>query len=313
MAKINNFGTSPHTLQDYLLGMYAPAAAWPSGTTWYVHSSDGTNEAYSATGSERGLSPGTPFASLAYAIADPAVVASRNTHIVLLPGHTETVTGAAGVNLNKIGIRVIGEGFGRNRPTINYTTDAAASFDINSASCSVSNCVFTMTGVDAITAGINVKAANFTLEDCEIEFTDSTNQSVLALLTNASADRMTIRRCHFHGSNNAGSTAAIRIVGGTDIRILDSDIIGAFTTTVGCINVATTATVNLMVERCNLINLTAASTKVFTDTITASTGAGIDNRMHIASGTAPVTGATMAWIGNRFTAALGAADAAMTF
>lgn len=300
MAKLNPFATAPHSLQEWLLGMYAPG--WPSGTTWYVHSGDGTNEAYDANGSERGLSPGKPFASLAYAIADPAVVASRNTQIVLLPGHTETITGAAGVNLNKIGIRVVGEGYGRNRPLIDFTTDSAASFDINSASCSVTNCAFKCS-IDAQTAMINVKAADFLLEDCEIQLADSSYQATVGILTTASADRMILRRNHMHGTIDAGTATAIQIVGGSDARIENNLIIGAFTTTLGGINIITTAAVNLLIGNNVINNRTASSTKCIVDTITGTTGQIFNNRMQILSGSTPITAAAMSWVGGNYYAA----------
>lgn len=300
MAKINPFATAPHSMQEMLVGQYA--YGWPSGTLWYVHNGDGTDEAYSANGSERGLSPGKPFATLAYAIADPAVVASRNTHIILLPGHTETITTAAGVNLNKIGVSIEGEGYGRNRPMIDFTTDAAASFDINSASCSVRNCVF-RNSIDSQTAMINVKASDFTMENCEVQLADGSTQAILGVLTTAAADRMMIRKCNFHGLTTAGVTTAIRVVGTTDAQILDNIIRGAFTTTIGGIEVLTTAAVGLMIGGNVIQNLTASSAKCIMDTVTGSTGQIWNNRMQVLTGTAPIGGATFSWVGGNYYAA----------
>lgn len=301
MAKINIFGTAPHTSQEQLLSCYAPG--WPSGTTWYVHSGDGTNEAYSATGTERGLSPARPFASLAYAIADPAVVASRNTQIVLLPGHAETVSGAAAVNLNKIGIAVIGEGYGRNRPTVTFDTDTGASFDINSASCSVRNVAF-INAIDGQTAMVNVKAADFTMEDCQFMLGDGSTQAVLGILTTDAADRMILRRLHMYTGTTAGCTNAIRIVGTDNAILEDLDIFAACDQTGGIISIQTTAAVALLCNRLRLNNITAASTKVIVDAITGSTGWVNNSQFGILSGSAPLTVATMHRLNNHYAAAV---------
>jgi hypothetical protein len=70
----------------------------------------------------------------------------------------------------------------------------------------------------------------------------------------------------------------------------------------------TTATVNLLVERNLLQNLTASATKVLVDTITGSTGQIANNRAQILSGTAPFTAGNLSWVGgNYYGNALGAA------
>ena len=82
----------------------------------------------SATGADvterSGLSKDAPFATLNYAIT--RATASNGDTIVLMPGHAETTTAIA---WNKAGIRVVGLGYGRNRP--NLTATAAATDLIN--------------------------------------------------------------------------------------------------------------------------------------------------------------------------------------
>ena len=186
----------------------------PVGNVIYVSSTASTS---SATGP--GYSPETAFTSVALALASGSVVASNGDTVVVMPGHVETIIGAAGVALSKIGVAIIGMGVGRQRPIFNYTTAAAASLDVTAAKCSITNCVFTMIGVDAVTAGINVSGADFVFADNEVEFADGTNQATLALLTAATASRMQILRNYFHGSANAGTAACIRHVAGDGVRI----------------------------------------------------------------------------------------------
>src|SRR5690349_3795433 len=59
-----------------------------------------------------GKTPDAPFATLDYAIGQ--CTASQGDVIYLLPGHTETTTAIA---LDVAGVRIIGLGWGRIRPT----------------------------------------------------------------------------------------------------------------------------------------------------------------------------------------------------
>lgn len=293
MAKSLVNGAAPYKSAG-LLDQYA--FGWPTGNVWYVDSVNGTDAV-----SPQGKTPDFAFATLAYAISQ--AVANNGDWIICRQGHAETITSAAQINVNKAGLTIIGEGYGRNRPTFNYTTATGASFDINSANVRLANLVFTVTGFDAVTAAINVKAADCLIEDCEIELADGTNQAVQAILTTAAANRMWVRNNHIHGTNNAGSTRAIGIVGGTDIRIENNIMIGAYTTTIGAINIITTATVNIAIRDNILQNLTASSAKCIMDTITGSTGQVSGNMMQVLTGSAPIGGATLSWVGGNYYAA----------
>jgi hypothetical protein len=205
---------------------------------------------------------------------------------------------------------VIGLGAGRQRGRINYTTAVGASVDVTAARVTVDNLVFTMTGFDAITAGINVTGADFTLQNCEIEFADATNQATLALLTAATATRMTIRNNYFHGSADAGTAAAIRHVAGNDVRIEDNVIVGNFTTTLGGID-NTAAVTNLQIHRNVIASGTASAAKAFV--CHASTTVFFsNNRLGVLTGTAPVTAAAGTnGGGNYYSAAAGVGAATL--
>jgi hypothetical protein len=252
----------------------------PAGNVLYVHSGTGT-------ASGPGFSPETAYSTIDAAVG--ACTADNNDVIVVLPGHVETVTAAAGLALDVAGVTVLGTGSGRQRGRINYTTNAAASVDVTAARVTIDNLVFTMIGVDAVTAGINVSGADFVLQNCEIEFADGTNQATLALLTAATASRMIVRNNYFHGSANAGTAAAIRHAAGDDVQIVDNVIVGNFTTSLGGID-NTAAVANLQVHRNVITNGTASSTKAMV-WHASTTGCFSNNRMGILSGTAPVTAA----------------------
>lgn len=267
----------------------------PIGNVLWVDSVTGTDAA------GYGRSPASPVASIAYALAN-LVTADNNDVVLVAPKHVETITAAAGVAMNVAGVTVRGLGRGRQRPTINYTTAVGASWDVTAARCSIQNLTFTPIGVDAVTAAVNVQAADCTIEDCEFELANATNQAVLGVLTNASADRFRFERNHVHGTSDAGTAAAIRIVGGDSIVIKDNIFHGAYTTTLGAIDNATTATTGCQVINNAINNLTASSAKAMSFQ-TGSTGMIRDNTMQILTGTAPIAGAAMSWVGRNYYAA----------
>jgi hypothetical protein len=269
------------------------------GNVFYVNSVTGVDSA------GYGYSPEAPFDSIAYAITK--CTADNGDIILVAPGHVETITGAAGVALNVAGVTIRGLGVGRQRGRVNYTTAAAASFDVTAARCCVDNLTFTGVGVDAVTAMINVQAADFTLKNCELIVADATNQAVLGILTTAAADRMTVQGCTILGTTDAGLAVAIRIVGGDGIRILDNFISVAGTTTLGCIENVTTTATRILIDGNVLANTTASAAVVIT-LHSSCTGMITNNRMSVLTGTAPIVAAAINGVGgNYYKAAVGVA------
>src|SRR3990167_2768229 len=77
-----------------------------------------------------------PFATIDYAIG--RCTASKASVIFVYPDHAETVSGTIGMDV--AGVRVIGLGVGRNRPTLTFdtTTDVV---DITAAGCEWANMI----------------------------------------------------------------------------------------------------------------------------------------------------------------------------
>lgn len=152
-------------------------------------------------------------------------VANRGDRIVVLPGHVETVTAAAGLDLDVAGITLIGVGTGSLRPTINFTTAVGADMDVDAANITMVNFLFTG-GIDALTGPIDINAADFTMINCETR--DVTGQAVDFIVTDDNADRFRISGWKHLGAAAAGADTAITIVGGDDWVIEDFDIYGNF-------------------------------------------------------------------------------------
>lgn len=242
------------------------------------------------------------FPTLAAMVADSNVVTARGDLILVLPGHTETMIAATTLSLNKAGLHIVGLGEGASRPTVSFTTATTADFNIDSANITIENFIFDLTGIDAVAAAIDVNAAGFTMKNCLVITANATNQAVIALDASASTDDLTLIECQFIGTADAGMTAAINIVGGNRHRIQRCVFIGAYTAGVGAIQHATTTSLGMLIDGNTINNLTASSTKAMVFSA-ASTGNIQNNRMQILSGTAPITGAAMSWVGANYYAA----------
>lgn len=240
-----------------------------------------------------------------YGTIDAAIgscIAGRGDVIYVLPGHTESITSATSLACDVAGVRIQGMGEGANRPTLTWTTAITANIPVSAANVTIDNMILDMTGFDAITAGITVTAAGFTLSNSLVITASSSAQATLALLTTAAANNMSITGSRFLGTPNAGTAAAIRVVGGANLSVRGNTFIGAYTTTLGAIDNATTACTLAQVENNFISNTTASSTVAMTFQA-ASTGMISNNRMQILSGTAPIVGAAMSWSGGNYYAA----------
>ena len=239
-------------------------------------------------------------ATIAAAVA--LCTASGNDQIMVLPGHTESVSAAAGIALSTAGISLIGLGTGTQRPTITFDTATTATMTVTAANVTIDNFVFTQ-AFDAIVSPIVVSAAGFTMKNCYVMTANASYQCTQFILTTAAANNMTIVNNRFNGTVDAGTTAVITIVGGDNAYIADNDFIGAYTSAVGAIQSITTLNTNCVIRRNTIVNKTAGATKGIT-LLTGSTGVIAENKFGIGSGAAPITGDAVHWVGNWSAAAV---------
>lgn len=182
-----------------------------------------------------------PFGTIDYAVG--RCTANNGDVIMVKPGHTETVTAAAGLALDVAGICLVGLGTGSLRPTINFTTAVGADMDVDAANITMVNFLFTG-GIDALTGPIDVNAANFSMLNCETR--DVTGQTVDFIVTDANANYLYIKDWIHRGAAAAGAATAISIVGGDGGVIKDFWIDGNFST--AAIEGVTTAATNLTIS-----------------------------------------------------------------
>lgn len=123
--------------------------------------------------------------------------ASAGDVIWVAPWHEETISAAAGIVFNKIGVTVIGLGTGSLRPTITLDTAVTADINVTAANTTVKNFIFVCDFAD-INFIFDLDAKNFTLEDCE--FLDSAADKNCVVYidcddTDNACDGLTVRRC----------------------------------------------------------------------------------------------------------------------
>jgi|6_EtaG_2_1085325.scaffolds.fasta_scaffold01020_7 hypothetical protein len=197
---------------------------------WYVNSTVASGR------------PGTGWEDAFTTIEEAVDTAAAGDYILVAPLHVETVTAAAGLVLDKAGLKIYGYGNGNRRPQVNFTTAVGADMDVSAADILMYNMRFTG-GVDALTGPIDVNAAGFTMVDCVTE--DVTGQATDFIVSDANADRMKLIRWDHRGAAAAGADSAIQITGGDEIVIEDAWIYGNFAA--AGIETITTAQVNLRV------------------------------------------------------------------
>lgn len=194
--------------------------------------------------------------------------AANNGDVIhVLPGHTETVTAANGVDLDVAGIKVKGYGRGLSRPVISLGTAVGASMRLNAASVVVEN--IRITGdVDNLTNAIVINGVT----DCvlrEIELRDVTGQVAIGLAASDGTDRLTIDGYRHIGAAAAGTTRAMQFDGCDDLIVRNFYIYGNFSTTP--INFVTTLSARVWIHSGYIWTENAADTGIV-DTITGTTG-----------------------------------------
>ena len=241
----------------------------------YVHSGNGS-------ASNLGLVPTSPVNSIENALT--LCEASAGDVIVCMPGHVETITAAAGLDLDVIGVTVYFLGEGANRAQITFTTAVGADMDIDAASITLVNPLF-VAGIDALTGPIDVNAADFTIINGE--WRDAAAMGTTdCIVADANADRMRILGWTYVDSTTGTQKQSnIQVAAADDIILRDINIVGDFGT--GAIENGT-AWLNALLENV-VINNTSASPTVGILLQATSTGSMRGVHIRVASGTTYLT------------------------
>ena len=172
-----------------------PLTAAQPGNVYWVNGSSVLADG--AVGGSNG-NPGTyqkPFATIDYAIE--RCKASRGDTIMVMPGHTETVSAAGSIACDVAGVAIVGLGTGSLRPTISFTTAATASITVSAANVTWKNCIFSAAFADIAEVFV-LSAKNLWLEDCDIVDSAATLNFLSIMDTNTTdnaCDGFSMLRC----------------------------------------------------------------------------------------------------------------------
>lgn len=199
-----------------------------SGSVFFVH--------HSGSNGNSGLDPSQPLATIDYAIGK--CTASKGDVILVMPGHTETVTSS--ITMDVAGVTIWGMGWGNLRPLITHGL-AGDAITITAANCMVGNLRF-MIGIDAVTAFVNVAAAGCVVKDLRIQSATTGLNSVGVITVTADGDDCLIDGVQIY-NEVVESVGGIVIEGAaTNVEVCNCMVFDSIGFTNGCINDAATAT-----------------------------------------------------------------------
>lgn len=205
--------------------------------------------------------------------------AAAGDTIIVLPGHSETLSSATALVLDISDVTIIGLGKGTDRPTITLDTATTTTIPVSAANITIKNIIFTANYADITSLFTLTTAKNFSLVDCYFKAT-ATNMNFLAIVdtntTANAADGLNIENCKWIEPD----TATLYLVkGDADIDQLNIKNcyvnLGVNTSDLpALVNMATGKDVtNLNIESNKVIRLNDANPLlVVTNTTTANNG-----------------------------------------
>ena len=163
-----------------------------------------------------GLSPDAPFATIDYAIG--RCTANQGDEIKVMPGHTETISAAAGITCDVAGIKITGLGWGTNRPLVTFSA-TGSTWTISAASVYIKNILVT-SSVNELVKMFDTSAPDFTLDAVDYLDPGAALETIQFLLTTNACDRGRVINCNHRQANAAASAQKwISLVGPQDFEI----------------------------------------------------------------------------------------------
>ena len=236
-----------------------------------------------------GDSPQKPFATIDYAVGQ--CVAARGDVIFVLPGHVESITAAAGLDLDVAGITILFLGDGVTRGTIRFGTAVGADMDVDAANITLGAKGYDLgprflANIDALTGPIDVNSARFRMYGAKW-YDGTTINTTDCVVADADADNMEIEDFEFVDGNAAGTQkqSFIQVAGATGVILRKIKCTGDFGT--GIVENGT-AWIDALLEDLVLDNASVTPTVALLLQAT-STGWVRNSSLRVASGTTGYT------------------------
>lgn len=205
--------------------------------------------------------------------------AGRGDVIMVMPGHSESIT--ADRSLTVKGLKVIGLGEGDERPRITYD-DTASQISLDTGGIHLEN-LRLIASVSVITRAIDVVGAGCVVRNCSLEF-DATGDDFAIGMT-VTGDRALIEGNDLLGEDTIGPTVGIQLNGSDFSRVKRNYITGQFSNA-GISDTA--ASKGILIARNSIDNRDTAGALAI-GMAAASTGLGYHNMMGISDTAAGLT------------------------
>jgi hypothetical protein len=192
----------------------------------------------------------------------------RGDIVVVLPGHSESISAADQMSNLKAGTIILGCGHGSLRPTFTWTA-AASTFLLDVANVRLHNLNLNLepgTGTVTVAAPITVSAAGCGIFGCRILFgTDANNKVTIGITTTAAATDFQFVGNRCFGATAAECTTFMRLVGNVRPVLINNVIVGASSAAaVGLIQFLTTLSSDVMIDGLHIRNNKASSSQAIT-------------------------------------------------
>lgn len=212
--------------------------------------------------------------------------------VVVLPGHSESVTDATMLDNLVPGTRIVGFGRGSAMPTFRWTA-TGSQWVLNDADVVIQGLRLRLEGANGVVKAIVSTAADIGIYGCDIEVASgASNKATIALEIGAASHRFELIGNVFRGTATHNVTDGVKIVGVSDqIRIEDNEMVFSATAGNGLIHFTGAAT-GIKVLRNILDNsMTSSTATMLFDATIVVTGVVADNYCSILTdGTANATG-----------------------
>jgi hypothetical protein len=259
-----------------------------------------------------------PFATIDYAV--DRCTASRGDIIFVKPGHTETISNATTLVLDKAGVAIIGLGQGSMRPTLTFSTATTANVPVTAANITVHNILHVANFADIVSAytatGTNTPT-DFVIDSCEFRDTSSILNFLKTFTGNATAGSVngfTYSSNKVFGlATTAASQAVIFAAANDRCNFLDNFVVyPVLNDTATLVDFGANSQTNLNMGRNKVFRPSTSTTggSLFSGGSTASTGYVYDNYSWHLDNSAGLLAPTGTKLGfqNNYSMITGAAD-----
>lgn len=191
-----------------------------------------------------GRTPELPLATITQALA--LSVANRGDKIILLPGHSEKVSAAAGLAINVAGVSIIADpsAIGSQTPTITLDTASTATITITANDVLLQGVLIVANFLNIATAIDITTALNTRIWDVEFRDTSAVLNLVKAIRTDTTdnhADGLNINNVTYNGLGTSAATSLLNARGVVDrLTVTDNMVnVQGTTATTGVLILAT--------------------------------------------------------------------------